>query len=200
MVNEVPIFPLNSVLFPGGLLSLQIFEPRYLSMVSECMQTNTTFLVTLIVDGKEVGTAARFHNTGTLAQIVDFNSKENTLLEISCRGKERAHVIAHRVREDQLVIGQIETFQDDSENSQSLPAEYSILSQFLAALVKREGMEKYREGLKEDWNNSEWISSRLSEILPLTQQQHYDLLLKSPIRRLKMLKTIMMDNNWLQSL
>ena len=66
--SNVPIFPLSTVLFPGGLLSLKIFETRYLDMVSNCLKENVPFGVCLLVDGQEVGVAARCYQMGTLAK------------------------------------------------------------------------------------------------------------------------------------
>ncbi|MBX2878969.1 MAG: LON peptidase substrate-binding domain-containing protein, partial [Granulosicoccus sp.] len=62
---EVPLFPLSTVLFPGGVLPLRIFEPRYLAMIGECMKNQTGFGVVLIEDGNEAGQPATFHHTGT---------------------------------------------------------------------------------------------------------------------------------------
>ena len=68
---ELPLFPLNTVLFPGGPLKLRIFEPRYVDMIGRCMRTEQPFAVALIVEGREVG-PARTASIGTSARIVDF--------------------------------------------------------------------------------------------------------------------------------
>jgi Lon protease-like protein len=70
----IPLFPLNTVLFPGGPLRLRIFEPRYLDMVSRCMREDAGFGVALIVAGREAGGAAQTVAIGTLARIVDFDN------------------------------------------------------------------------------------------------------------------------------
>ena len=83
---EIPLFPLKTVLFPGGVLPLRIFEPRYLDMVSQCLKSDSRFGVVAIVEGNEAGTGATFTEMGTLAQIVDFDQLEDGLLGLTCRG------------------------------------------------------------------------------------------------------------------
>src|SRR5215475_14572416 len=83
-----PLFPLSTVLFPGGPLPLRIFETRYLDMVRHCMRHRCPFGVTLIRAGSEVGAAAagEICEVGTTARIVDFNSQPDGLLGITCVG------------------------------------------------------------------------------------------------------------------
>jgi len=73
----IPLFPLHTVLFPGGVLPLRIFEPRYLDMVSECMRHNSGFGVCLIREGKEVGAAAQTYDVGTLVRISYFDRRHD---------------------------------------------------------------------------------------------------------------------------
>ena len=100
--REVPLFPLHTVLFPGGPLALRIFEPRYLDMVSECLRNDQPFGVCLIQSGNEAGVAASPHLTGTFARIVDWQSGDDGLLSISARGEQRFHVQETRIERDQL--------------------------------------------------------------------------------------------------
>ena len=67
--QKIPLFPLSTVLFPGGTIPLQIFEDRYHSMIQDCLESNSKFGVVLIKEGKEVGGAAVPHRVGTLAKI-----------------------------------------------------------------------------------------------------------------------------------
>ena len=73
---EVPLFPLSTVLYPGGQLQLRIFEPRYLDLVRECTRTGSAFGVCLILEGREVGVPALPAAVGTLAHITDFFGKK----------------------------------------------------------------------------------------------------------------------------
>ena len=80
MVMQVPLFPLNTVMFPGGVLPLRIFEPRYLDMVSDCMRGDVPIGVVLIRDGLEVGRAAQTYDVGTLGVISYWNRRSDGLL------------------------------------------------------------------------------------------------------------------------
>ena len=86
---EVPIFPLNTVLFPGGPLPLRIFEPRYIDMVSHCMKTESPFGVLLIREGSEAGQATTF-DIGTLARITDLYQGSDGLLGVTAIGEQRS--------------------------------------------------------------------------------------------------------------
>src|SRR5512144_1891243 len=111
--QELPLFPLNTVLFPGGVLPLRIFEPRYLNMVSECMKADHGFGVVAIQEGSETGIAASFQKIGTLARIADFDRLEDGLLGITCQGGQRLQVMSHRVQADQLILGRVNFLPDD---------------------------------------------------------------------------------------
>jgi len=107
-MSVLPIFPLNTVLFPGGLLPLRIFEPRYLDMVGKCMREGTDFGVVLIVSGAETGAVAQLAAVGTGARVVDFSTLPDGLLGVMCRGSRRFQLRSHRTQPDGLHIGAIE--------------------------------------------------------------------------------------------
>ena len=90
--REVPLFPLNTVLFPGGPLMLRIFEPRYIDMVAERMRNEQPFGVCLIRDGQEAGRAAAPHEVGTFARIVDFQQYEDNVLGVTALGEGKFRV------------------------------------------------------------------------------------------------------------
>ena len=106
-VRELPLFPLNAVLFPGGPLPLRIFEPRYLDMVSRCMREQSGFAVVLLGEGEEAASATTFAATGTEARIVDFDRLEGGLLGISCIGLERVRVVEAWREADGLNRGRV---------------------------------------------------------------------------------------------
>ena len=85
-VVRVPLFPLSTVLFPGGPLPLRIFEARYVDMISRCMKDDSPFGVVLIREGDEVG-PAKTHDIGTLARIVDWYQGSDGLLGVTARGE-----------------------------------------------------------------------------------------------------------------
>src|SRR5690606_1337749 len=107
--NElIPLFPLRSVLFPGGRLPLQIFEQRYIDLVSHCMKTDSGFGVCLVTKGGEVatpGTNQQVSRTGMYARIVDWDRLPNGLLGITVEGQRKFSVIDCWAREDRLLMG-----------------------------------------------------------------------------------------------
>ncbi|MDH5606218.1 MAG: LON peptidase substrate-binding domain-containing protein [Anaerolineae bacterium] len=106
-MNEIPLFPLNTVLFPGTPLPLRIFEPRYLSMVSSCIEKKMPFGVVLIKRGQEAfGPLAETFNIGTLARIVKIEQLENNQLNIIVIGEERFEITALD-REHEYLIAKV---------------------------------------------------------------------------------------------
>ena len=104
---QVPLFPLNTVLFPGGPLPLRIFEPRYLAMVSNCVQSDAPFGVLLIRDGNETGPATT-QEIGTLARITDWYQGSDGLLGVTAVGLQKFRVISSRREASGLNVGTIE--------------------------------------------------------------------------------------------
>ena len=97
-LTELPLFPLSSVLFPGGTLSLRIFEPRYLDLVKRCGRSGEGFGICLILDGREAGAPAIPAALGTEAAIVDFAMTDDGLLGLTVQGRRRFHVERTRVK------------------------------------------------------------------------------------------------------
>ena len=91
--QELPIFPLNTVLFPGETIPLQIFEDRYKLMITECIEKNTRFGVALIREGKEVGGPAIPYEIGTIVSLVDHKSTPDGRIHITCIGQEKFEII-----------------------------------------------------------------------------------------------------------
>jgi Lon protease-like protein len=106
-METLPLFPLNTVLFPGQLLPLHIFESRYRQMIGECIQHGRAFGVVLIRSGAEVGDAAEPYEVGTTAHIVQVESEADGRMNILCVGKARFR-IAHLVRDKPYLSGQVE--------------------------------------------------------------------------------------------
>ncbi|HRQ65345.1 MAG TPA: LON peptidase substrate-binding domain-containing protein [Xanthomonadaceae bacterium] len=181
--RALPLFPLNTVLFPGGLLALRIFEARYLDLVRECAREASCFGVCLIVGGREVGDPAVPAAIGTEARIVDFQTLPDGLLGITCRGEARFRVVRTRVRDNGLLIGEVEDLQP--EPAQPVPAEFALLATILERLVEQIGAP-FGEARKQDFDDAAWVGHRLAEILPLNAEERQGLLqLGDPIERLR---------------
>ena len=166
--EKIPLFPLNTVLFPFGQLSLRIFEPRYLSMISERMKNDGPFGVVLIREGKEAGEVAKFHDIGTLARVKDFDQLHDGMLGISCVGEGRFKVQSHEVQPDNLVVARINRL--DSKDSDYMPLEndFGFISNFVRDTLSQPDFQAYGDRLKPQWDNLVWLTYQVAELLPLS--------------------------------
>lgn len=160
---SIPLFPLNAVLFPGGPLSLRIFEPRYLDMVSHCLKTDSAFGVCLIQDGKEAGPAAVPHSIGTLARIIDWDKLPEGLLGIVVLGSHRFVIESTEIGNNQLVSGTVKVLPEPTP--EDLPPELDILPRLLEQIITEAG-PRY-DSIDRNFDDTNWIGYRLAEILPL---------------------------------
>ena len=159
---EIPLFPLQTVLFPGGPLALRIFEPRYLGMVARCLKLDEKFGVLTIRTGSETGAAETFA-TGTLAEIVGWHQDDDGLLGITAIGRGRFRLESRRRQKDGLYLGQIQSL--SAEPRVTLPTEYEHIARFLERLLREPG-SRYR-GVDTNFGDASWVGYRLAEILPL---------------------------------
>lgn len=183
---DIPLFPLSAVLFPGGPLSLRIFERRYLDLVRDCSRSGSGFGVCLILDGREVGEPALPAAIGTLARITDFCTLPDGLLGISAEGGERFQVASTRVRSDGLVHGEVRFWPEEPQVP--IPPEHGLLATILERLVEQIGgalakVERTR------FDDASWVGFRLAELLPLAQPEKQLLLqMTDPLQRLAQLQ------------
>lgn len=186
---DLPLFPLGTVLYPGGQLALRIFERRYLDMIRECARTGGAFGVCLILDGQEAGAPALPAAVGTLAHIVDFHNREDGLLGILAEGGERFRVVRTRVRSDGLVRGDIETW--PAEPTIEVPVELALLQSILERLIENMAPQ-WRHAPRQLYDNASWLGFRLAELLPLqTDEQQRLLEITDPVQRLAELRDIL---------
>lgn len=163
---QVPLFPLNTVLFPGGPLPLRIFEPRYLDMISNCVKNDAPFGVLLIREGGETGPATT-HEVGTLARIIDWYQGSDGLLGIKAVGEQRFRVLSSHREPNGLNLGKVEILAD--EPAMPLPDKYSAMSHILAGVL--DDMGRLYESLDRHMDDAAWVTSRFVEILPLDLEQ-----------------------------
>ena len=141
----VPLFPLNSVLFPGQLLPLLIFEPRYKTMINECLEGESVFGVVLIREGQEVGATAQPYEVGTLARIRKVNRLEDGRIHIVCLGETRFQIIELDYSRP-FLQGRIDLWPwapaeepGPDEPAQEAPALYHLLNRYLGLLASATG-------------------------------------------------------------
>jgi Lon protease-like protein len=184
--TSIPLFPLHTVLFPGGPLRLRIFEPRYLDMVSRCMREDTGFGVALIVAGSEAGGSAQTVEIGTLARIVDFEQLDDGLLGITARGDRRFRIVHVHQESDGLNVCQVEWRADEARAE--VPPQHAVLAELLQRAIEQIG-PAYGE-LTPAYEDASWVSMRLAEILPLAPIERQELLeLNDGPERLQWLQT-----------
>lgn len=120
MKAELALFPLHTVLFPGGRLELRIFEARYLDLVARCLREEGRFGVCLIVAGSEVGVPAQCAPVGTAARIADWGRLPDGLLGITVIGEQRFRVLHAAARADGLLTAEVEWLAEE-ETAEPVP-------------------------------------------------------------------------------
>jgi len=183
---ELPLFPLGTVLFQGGNLQLQIFEPRYLSLVGRCAREDIPFGVVLIRQGSDTWRAdrpgPRLFDIGTEAHIVDFNQLGNGRLGITVRGARKFRVRDVREQPDHLLIGRVAYLPE--EPVMAVSPEHRDLVELLTELLTHPGVQKLN--LDIDLNDARSVGWRLSELLPIEAEIKQSLLqLQLPRERLQ---------------
>ena len=179
--SVIALFPLHTVLFPGGPLPLRIFETRYTDMVRRCMREQQPFGVVLIQEGDEAGVVATTATVGCTARIADFHTLQDGLLGISCVGVRKFSVQRVWRASDGLNMGEVAWLPVEPELP--LPADCARL----ATTVRRafEELSEHYENVERKFDDAAWIGARLAELLPIELAEKQALLeLDDPIERL----------------
>ena len=189
MNEPLPLFPLHTVLLPGAALGLRLFERRYLDMVSDCGRNGRGFGICLILEGDEAGTAATPAAFGTEAVIEDFGTGDDGLLTLQVRGARRFHVDRTRVRDNGLVMGDVQWREADIDDP--LRPEHSLLATLLQHFLEKVGGEHSKVS-NARFDDASWVSWRLAEFMPIGDVQRLALLqLDDPHARLDQLLQLM---------
>ena len=173
--QTIPLFPLGTILFPGGLLPLKLFEQRYLEMGKACLRDELPFGVCGIKQGAEVGAPATPFEVGCIAKIIHWDMPHLGILQIVAQGRERFRVLDHRSQTDGLLIGEVETIAHDEPHN--IAAEFAACVDVLRAIIEGVGAQHFLEPLQFD--DGAWVGNRLAEVLPLplpTKQRLLELL------------------------
>ena len=179
----LPLFPLRTVLFPGGVLPLRVFETRYVDMVRDRMKQNKPFGVVAIRSGDEVGTAAEPWQVGTLAHIVEWDMPELGVLLLQTRGGDRFRILETRVAPNQLIEARIEALQatDAIASGDALTVCGKVLRIVIDDLLQR-ASEQAGDGFINPFppphhlDQPGWVANRWSEMLPIELKQKQSLL------------------------
>lgn len=182
--HNLPLFPLGTVLFPGGVLPLRVFEARYVDMLRERMKLAQPFGVCLIKEGPEVGGPAVPFETGCLASIVDFDMQQLGVLNIRTHGGGRFRVLETHSESNGLVRARTEALADDAMIA--IPAQFGNCTLMLRAILPKLPTELVRT--PHQFDDAAWVSNRLAEILPIQALAKQRLMeLTDPLMRLEII-------------
>ena len=173
MPHSLPLFPLHTVLLPGAALGLRVFEPRYLDLVRDCGRSGSGFGVCLIAQGHEAGAPAVPMAWGTEARIEDFDNGPDGLLHLRLRGGRRFHVVRTRVRDNGLVVADVDWC--DPDPVADLQPQHALLVDVLRKIFEQLGDADVRVP-EPRFDDAAWVGWRLAELLPLTLPQRQRLL------------------------
>ena len=191
---EIPIFPLGTVLFPGGVLPLKLFEARYLDMAARCMRSNAPFGVCLISEGGEVGEPAVPHGLGTIARIVDWDMSQPGLLFIKTVGGERFRIVERTLQRDRLQTARVVPLPEPVP--QPVPEALKGALPLLEAIIADTGTASFPEPHRFD--DATWVGYRLAEILPIPSLARQRLLeLDDTLSRLEIIHQYLKQHNLL---
>jgi Lon protease-like protein len=185
--NVISLFPLHTVLFPGGPLPLRIFETRYTDMVGRCMREQQPFGVLLIQEGDEAGEVATTATVGCTARIADFHTLHDGFLGISCVGEFKFRVSRVWRASDGLNMGEVTWL--PAEPAVTLPERYARLADTVRRAL--EDLSEHYEHVERKFDDAAWIGARLTELLPIELADKQALLeLEDPIERLDTLLSV----------
>ena len=189
-----PLFPLSINVLPGALLPLQIFEPRYIDMVTQCLSKSEGFCIVLSREEgyHEENTDLSYHEIATYVDIVDFNQLDNGLLGITVQGKYKIKIEDAWKQDDNLLLGRIQTINEEDDNLSGEPG-YSDLWNMVKEITNHPEIKKLNLDL--NLESSKSVCYVLASILPLRPQEKQTILefennrdkldyLKSVIKRL----------------
>lgn len=181
---ELPIFPLQAVLFPGGVLPLKIFEQRYMDMAKECLKSDRPFGVCLIAEGAEVGAPATPQAVGSSARITEWDMPQLGVLQVVARGGQRFRIHDRSADRHGLIRAQVEWIAADAPLA--VPAALQGLVPLLQAVVSEVGKQRMPE--PHDFGDAAWVGYRYCEILPIPLLARQKLLeLADPLSRLRII-------------
>ena len=200
----IPLFPLNTILFPDGHLPLQVFEVRYLDMIKRCIARGEEFGVVSLLDGSEVRLPDQretLSDAGTMARILDWTAPLPGLLQISCIGTTRFQVKSAEQLKHGLWMGEVEEV--DADMVVPVPEEQQNVANALGALIRslqKKQIPTDHLPLAPPYRLDEagWVANRWCELLRLDRGQKQRLLLQeNPVLRLELIQDVLSENGLL---
>lgn len=168
--QKIHIFPLNTVLYPDGVLPLKVFEQRYIEMTKACLRDSLPFGVCLIREGREVGAPAVPEPVGCLATIEQWDMPQLGVFQLLTRGGGRFRIREMQVASNHLISALVDPIAPDSAADEVDP----LCREVLAAIIEKVGAERFPAPARLD--DAAWVGYRLAEILPLDARVKQELL------------------------
>ncbi|WP_313079815.1 LON peptidase substrate-binding domain-containing protein [Pulveribacter sp.] len=197
-LTSLPLFPLSTVLFPGGSLQLRVFEVRYLDMVRKCQAAGAPFGVVALADGSEVrragAPAEQLHDVGTLAAIEQLDNPQPGLITLRCRGAQRFRITRRSRLPHGLWVADVEQLPDDVPVAvpQDLQHAAAALAQALASLRERGTLPAPDAQEAQLLQDCGWVANRWCELLPLPLALRQQLMaLDNPLMRLELVGDVL---------
>ncbi|MET1114918.1 MAG: LON peptidase substrate-binding domain-containing protein [Comamonas sp.] len=198
-LTSLPLFPLGSVLFPGGRLPLRVFEVRYLDMVRKCARAGAPFGVVALSEGQEVRQAGappeQFHGVGTLATIAQLQYPQAGLMHLLCEGTQRFRVRERRCLPHGLWVADVELVAQDLPVE--VPGDLQPAAQALGQLLQTLRTQHADDpglALPESLHLQDcgWVANRWCELLPLPTALRQQLMeLENPLLRLELVADVL---------
>ena len=197
-LTSLPLFPLGTVLFPGGLLPLRVFEVRYLDMIGKCYKAGAPFGVVSLIQGTEVrvpGGTEAFSTVGTLATISALDAPQPGLMVIRAQGEQRFRITSSDQLKHGLWVANVERMAVDM--AVAVPDDLKSTAQALERLIlslqqKLQGTEQMPVDGPLQLNDCGWVANRWCELLPLPVQLKQRLMeLDNPLVRLELVGDIL---------
>ncbi len=171
--NNFPVFPLGLVALPGSIQSLQIFEPRYINMVKECMSNGHGFIIVLQSKLESISDYG-MSKKGTYVEIIDFNNLPNGLLGITVRSENKVNISNICQLEDGLHVADAKPEIDPEVDDQAILAEYPEISNILTQLMKHPRICDLQ--IKVDFSSADSVAYNLAGLIPLSSFEKQNLL------------------------
>lgn len=197
-LQSLPLFPLGAVLFPDGLLSLRVFEVRYLDMISKCHKAGAPFGVVSLTQGSEVrqpGMQEAISQVGTLATIHEFENPQAGLMLVRAKGAQRFRITASDQLKHGLWVADVESIPADL--SVPVPEDLQPTAEALHRLIQSLQLKPDQAGpmpLLPPWKLDDcgWVANRWCELLPLPVALKQRLMeLDNPLVRLELVSDVL---------
>lgn len=190
---QLPLFPLGTVLFPGGRIPLQVFEPRYVDLIKRSMKNNSEFGVVWIREGSEVvvdklDPMPRLAQIGSFARIVDWDALPGGRLGVTIEGRAKFRLLTTEQQADFLVLAEVQPLPPETELP--LPERANDLLALLRQLIEHPLIERLK--LVPEVSDAGRLANQIAQLLPIPEANKFELLAElEPLQRLDRLLLIL---------